>query len=99
MVTGVIVVLLFSPMFTPSLTVFPVSVSALGTVASVVSLELKVTIKSVLVSVLRLIVAVAVPVSEIISLSITTFKEGLSLSMILIFVVALPASEAIFVPV
>ena len=55
-------------------------VTVLGTVASVVSLELRLTINSLLISVLRVIVAVAVPVSAIISLSITRFKLELSLS-------------------
>jgi hypothetical protein len=68
-------------------------VTVLGTVASLVSLEVRVTINSLLVSVLRLIVAVAVPVSEITSLSMVICKEGLSLSSTLIVAVALPVSR------
>ena len=48
-------------------------VTVLGTVASVVLLELRVTIKSLLVLVLRVRVAVAVPVSEI---TLTGGQEG-----------------------
>ena len=68
-------------------------VTVLGTVASLVSLELRVTINSLLVSVLRVMVAVAVPVSEITSLSVVICKEGLSLSSTLMVAVALPVSR------
>ena len=68
-------------------------VTVLGTVASLVSLEVRVTINSLLVLVLRVMVAVAVPVSEITSLSIVICKEGLSLSSTLIVAVALPVSR------
>jgi hypothetical protein len=74
-------------------------VTVWGTVASVVSLELRVTINSLLISVLRVMVAVAVPVSAIISLSMTTFKEGLSSSRTLRFAVAVPVSKAKLMPV
>ena len=68
-------------------------VTVLGTVASLVSLEVRVTINSLLVLVLRVMVADAVPVSEITSLSIVICKEGLSLSSTLIVAMALPVSR------
>ena len=74
-------------------------ITVLGTVASVVSLELRVTTNWLVISVLRVIVAVAVPVSEITSLSITMFKLGLSLSTTFKLAVAFPVSKVIFVPV
>ena len=57
-------------------------VTVAGTVASVVSLEVKLTVNASVVSVLRVMVAVAVPVSAIILRSISTVKLGLSSSMI-----------------
>ena len=71
-------------------------VTVLGTVASVVSLELRVTTKSLSVLVLRVIVAVAVPVSEMMPRSMVNCKLGLSLSMMFKLAVAFPVGRATF---